>query len=811
MSFIKLVNLKTTIIFFFFFCFQYDLIIIYSQEKKVIEAIYISQPIKIDGILDEEYYKITNPAKDFLQIQPYNGKPSYQQSYVYIFYDNKALYVGAMLYDTSPDSIFNYVSERDNTRGSDYFGVYLDPYNEGQLAYGFFVTPSGTQIDLKAIKKEYDYEDNQWNAVWESKTRIIDSGWVVEMRIPFTELRFPKKKEHTWGINFFRYIARYNSNSSWNLVNSSISGFIHQSGILKGINNITPPIRLSFTPYLAVYSEIKKPLGFIYKGGIDLKYGINESFTLDMMLIPDFGQVISDDKRLNLSPYEVYYSEKRQFFMEGIELFQRANIFYSRRIGGYPKFYWKIGKEIKENEIVIKNPTETQIINSTKVSGRTKNGWGIGLLNSITNQTYATLLDTLTETNRKILIQPLTNYNISVIDKTLKNNSYFSIINTNVKMFNNPFFANVLGNEFQIRDKSKSYALTSSSAFSYRNDTIKESGFYTNISIDKNKGKLTYGLSQYICSDKYNPNDLGYLQKNNEISFSSYISYRILQPYWVFREYNANIWLNHARIYKPSNFQYNMVGIYMSALFANNYWSSFNFWYKSNEYDYYEPRIKNRFYIDSASYYLGIGFSSDGRKKIGSSFYLSSIKYFKTDQKSFYEYFSFYVKIGTKFRIQCATNLSQDLNNRGFVDIINNNTIYFAKRDVLSIENIITSAYTFNSNLGISIRCRHYWSGVNNKFFYILQDNGTLKLDPEYNENYNQSYNTFNIDMIFRWIFAPGSEILITYKNSIFYYRSEYIKDYWYNFKNTLNTDQINSLSFKILYYFDYQKLKIKN
>jgi hypothetical protein len=304
--------------------------VISAQTRKSVEATRIYTPINIDGVLDEEVYKQASPAKDFVQLQPFNGKPAMQPTEVWFFYDESAIYVGAMLYD-KPDSIFNYLTQRDNTGNSDYFGVYIDPYNQGQLAFGFFVTPAGVQTDLKAIKSDNDNEDSNWNAVWNSKTRITDKGWSLEMRIPFSELRFSGKAGKIWGLNMFRNIRRYNSNNSWNFIDRNVSGFIHEEGQLVGIKDINPPVRLSFSPYIATYYQPKNSLSasnFLYKGGLDMKYGINDAFTLDMMLIPDFGQIQSDDKKLNLTPYELYYSEKRQFFNEGTELFQRAGIFF---------------------------------------------------------------------------------------------------------------------------------------------------------------------------------------------------------------------------------------------------------------------------------------------------------------------------------------------------------------------------------------------------------------------------------------------------------------------------------------------------
>ncbi|HEY5589953.1 MAG TPA: DUF5916 domain-containing protein, partial [Paludibacter sp.] len=639
-----------------------------AQEKKSVEVLPISTPLTIDGILDEPVYSQVKPAKDFVQLQPYNGKPSLQPSEVYFFYDQTAIYVGAMLYDSAPDSIFNYLTQRDNIGMSDYFGVYIDPYNQGQLAYGFFITPAGVQVDIKAVKSDGDNEDANWNAVWESKTRITDKGWVVEMRIPFSALRFSEKTGKTWGMNMFRNIRRYNSNNSWNMVDRNVSGFIHQQGQLTGIKDIKPPVRLSFSPYLATYLESKSgsTSDFLYKGGLDLKYGINESFTLDMMLIPDFGQIQSDDKKLNLSPYELYYSEKRQFFTEGTELFQRGNIFYSRRIGAGPKFsaYNSVGN----NEIIDYNPNETQLVNATKVSGRTNDGWGLGMLNAMSLPSYAILKDTLTGNKRNVLVQPFTNYNVTVIDKSLKNNSYISLINSNVSMFGNPFRANVTATEFQLRDKSKTYALIGKGGISSRGDSIYETGYYTYLGLQKNKGKLQYGISQNLYSDKYNPNDMGYLQRNNQLLTESYIYYQVVEPFWIIREFNGYVFWDYLRTYNPNTIYGNQTGYNANVIFKNNYNINVNGGYSTDLYDYYETRVMGRFYTNPQNYWYNFNLNTDNRKNLNFYFHYGHTKHPSTDQVANYGDLQGSLRLGQRFQIDYALSFNNTINGVGFVD-----------------------------------------------------------------------------------------------------------------------------------------------
>jgi hypothetical protein len=782
--------------------------LLWADTTKNVEALRITTPLTIDAILDESVYHQVMPAKDFVQLQPYNGKPSGQPSEVRFFYDENALYVGAMLYDSHPDSIFNYLSERDNIGTSDYFGVYFDPYNQGQLAYGFFITPAGVQVDIKAVKNgDGDNESSSWDAVWESKTRVTDKGWVVEMRIPYSALRFSKNAGSTWGINMFRNIRRYNSNNSWHVIDRNISGFIHQEGSLTGLKDIQSPVRLSISPYLAAYIERKDGSSdFVYKGGLDLKYGINESFTLDMMLIPDFGQIQSDDQELNLSPYELYFDEKRQFFTEGTELFERADIFYSRRIGAAPKFISSL--DLPDNEKFSFKPNETQMVNATKISGRTSSGWGIGFLNAMTLPSYATVTDTFGLNARTILVQPFTNYNVSVVDKSLKNNSYVSLINTNVYMFDHPFRANVTATDFVFRNKKMSWALSGKAGVSARGDTTMDTGFAGYLSLDKNKGKTQFGLSQSVFSDKFNPNDLGYLQRTNYKETQAYIYYHEVEPFWIVREYNGNIWADYLSMYRPAAYSSYEMGYNGNVTFKNNYSININGGWQADSHDYDETRVANRYYRSPMHYWQNFTMQTDWRKKLNANLYLGASKRIKTDQYGLMGSLELDWRIGQHVELDYYGYVENNYNDRGYVDRNSaEDSIVFAKRNRYVINHILSASYVINNKMSLTLRTRHYWSGADNKQYLLLQDDGRLSPDLSYAENKNHNYNVLTVDMNFRWVFAPGSQLVFAWKNSADDYCTAVNRDYRDNlvqcFDNTMN-----SLSVKVLYYIDYNQFR---
>src|SRR6056297_2753803 len=330
------------------------------DKDKILEAAKNGKPPKIDGMLDDSTWKKAVTASDFYQYQPYNKREPSFPTEVKIIYDDQAIYVGARMYDPNPDSIYRELGNRDfrglarahglSSLNADMFSVLLNPFNDGMNMLEFTVSASNVQSDIKHIGR---HTDAAWDAVWCSATSITDNGWVAEIQIPYSALRFPNQVNENWGLHLFRHIRRYREWDTWNYLDIEQQGIVNQSGEMSGIHDINPPPRLSLTPYLSGYVEKHPDLASWrsnIRGGMDLKYGINESFTLDMTLIPDFGQVETEDRVLNLSPYEVAYSEKRPFFTEGTELFGKGDLFYSRRIGGEPSYLAEAYDNLSENE-----------------------------------------------------------------------------------------------------------------------------------------------------------------------------------------------------------------------------------------------------------------------------------------------------------------------------------------------------------------------------------------------------------------------------------------------------------------------------
>ncbi len=784
---------------------------VYSQvnkEKKIYETVRVKKAPKIDGVLNDEAWKKAPIATDFIVLYPDNGSKAYNETQARIIYDDKAIYIGAYMHEQSRDSVRVYLSNRDEMGGSDYFGILINPFNDGQTFARFFVTSAGVQWDYNGSKS--------WDAVYKTAVQVTDSGWVAEMEIPFSALRFPKESQD-WAFNLIRYHSHYSGESSWSFIDRNISNTNSQLGILRGIKDVEPPVRLSFSPYFSSYfthNGEKKKWTTDIKGGVDLKYGINESFTLDMMLIPDFGQVESDDIVQNLSPYETYYQEKRQFFTENLDLFSRGDLFYSRRIGNKPRNFYNPEDELLENEIVSENPAESKLINATKISGKTKNGFGIGFLNAMTKPMEAEILDTINDRTRTLNTQAFTNYNVSVIEKTLKNNSFVSLINTNVISPADHFSADVIGSEFEFYDKNINYNISGYLAYSRvkeDNESDAKTGIKYRVHIGKEKGNFRWGMARNAATENYDQNDLGYFRKNNYIQHAISLSHNITKPSWIVKEWYSEFFAEHNKLYDSQAYVSSMINLYTGGLFKNNIRLNNSFFTMlTDEKDFFEPRSEGHVFCRAKYYEYNNYFATDSRKRF---VYRQSFNYYnapRTSSKRYYFDINPTLQISDRCNIEYLLEFNNNINNFGYVeDDESTDDIIFGRRNRKVIENSVSLNYIFNNKSALNFRLRHYSSATKYKEFYKLEQNGDLTPITYFSDEHNSTFNTFNIDLVYRWEFAPGSELSLVWKNAIFEYdEGKYEKNYFTNVNNLLKSPQHNSFSLKILYYLDWQYLK---
>ncbi|WP_210520586.1 DUF5916 domain-containing protein [Hymenobacter terricola] len=826
--------------------------------KRQLQATRISTPPKLDGALDEAVWQTAPIASKFYELEPTPGRPEKYPTEVRVLYDDAAIYVGAIMHDVSQDSILRELSDRDNIGNSDWFGVFFDTYNDHLNGYEFIITSGGVQVDLR--QSPANGEDGSWNAVWESRTALRGTDWVAEMRIPYSAIRFSKAKEQMWGLNFGRQRRSSRQKFFWNEVKPQVSGFVTQWGQLTGLKDLQPPLRLSLTPYVSAYAnhypyheQGKQNTTTSFNGGADVKWGINESFTLDATLVPDFGQVQSDNQVLNLSPFEVQYNENRGFFTEGTELFNKGGLFYSRRVGAQPLGFGGVSDQLRtahraddgslhRGEYIVQNPGVTRLLNATKVSGRTSSGLGVGIFNAVSNDVYATVQDSTTGARRDVLTQPLSNYNIVVLDQSLKNNSYVSLINTNVTRAGQTYDANVTGGLFRFANKKNSYALDGRVVYSNRrgrafnstDEISDQDGYKYYLNFGKISGNFTWNVDHGIESHSYNPNDLGLLFANNNISQSINASYNIYKPFWKVNKLITYASASYSRLERPGLYQ--DMGLYAggNTTFTRNFLTTgINLDASPLTRDYFDPRrapLGKYFVRRPATFGLNGFVSSDYRKKF--AYDLNYSGRFFADDGARRNRNSYSLTLGPRYRasnhlsfvysIGYAVALNQigyagGLDGSDSTDALvlarfggDTGDVLLGRRNVTTFTNTATATYTFTNRMSFNIRLRHYVSNVHYKDFSRLHPDGVETPEPTYTRNRDNTFNAFNIDAVYSWWFAPGSQVSIVWKNAgaSFFEANAATPLYFENLSNTINTPHNNNVSIKVLYYLDYLALR---
>ena len=795
-----------SLLFLLCFCFGFS-------QKKTLTTQFTSEKIIIDGKFDEGAWLKADVAKDFVMWMPDNGtpEPKNTRTEVRVTYDNEAVYFAATMYDDEPSKILKELSQRDNSGTADRVGIFINGYNDGQQEFSFIVSASGVQEDF--LFTESNGEDSSWNAIWESKTQITDFGWTAEFRIPYAALRFSSEKKQTWGINFIRDFRRARTFYSWNLIDNKINSRGNQEGVLNGIENITTPTRLFLIPYSSFYlnsNATQKTKGEL-KGGVDIKYGINDAFTLDAILVPDFGQTTFDNVILNLGPFEQQFNENRPFFTEGTELFSKGNLFYSRRIGGSPT----INAELNANESFTTYPAKVNLLNALKISGRTKNGLGIGVLNAVTEKTEATVTNDITGTTRKALIEPLANYNVMVLDQRFGTNSSVSFVNTNVTRNGNGRDGNVSALLFDLNTKKNTYNLNGDYKYSVVNGfgIDHKKGFSSSISIGETSGKFQYSAGAEYISRDFDKDDMGIQFQSNYHALYSNWSYRLLSPTKTFNMFNIFVNLYSEFDNRSGRIQQGMVNLNINSMTKKNNFFGGGFNTRPiKTYDFYEPRTQNqsRFLeipeVINAYIYYSSNYNNRFAIEINPSYGIANEK----GRIGYGLSISPRYRFSDQFSLNYSIDYSQQENNLGFVgnnDITNE--IFMGRRDRSTYINSIQGKFTINSDMNFNLSLRHYLSYATYNQYYSLKNDGTLMPTSNFTQNSNSNFNAWNLDLSYSWWFAPGSQISILYRNNAALFENEFKRDLGSNLRNVIDKEALNHVfSVSVRYFIDYNSFK---
>lgn len=564
-----------------------------NEVRPTYTAVKITAPPHIDGIAANGEWNIVNVASDFVQYKPHSGQPATQRSQVRIAYDDKYIYVCADMLDSDPEKIAAQLFRRDGNGYSDWFEISIDSYGDQRTAFVFGINPRGVKRDILFYND--DEEDSSWDAVWDGAASIHDRGWTAEFRIPFSQLRYDASApQQKWGMQLWRYIARNDEQVFWSPRLQESSGFVSLFGTMKGIQTNFAPRRLEIMPYSSgrlhrAPGDAVNPFyhsnDFTSNIGADFKYGINSSFTLTGTVNPDFGQVEADPAVINLSAYETFFSERRPFFLEGTDIFEFGRtrtfnsnapfIFYTRRIGRQPQ-----GSVSDAAADFIDQPEQTTIAAAVKVSGKTASGWSIGLLDAITTRENADY-SIGANTDKKEVVEPLSNYLVMRAKKDFNNGKttiggFFDAANRDLSTeslkgllrkeayIGGLDFEHKLSNEDWIvsgvftrshlvgepsvvaaaqRGPQRYFQRPDADYMELDENASSLGGHNVELSITKNSGKHWIGSITYgDVSPGFEVNDLGYQNRADYRSVTTFLMYRENTPGKLFRNYDFYWW-----------------------------------------------------------------------------------------------------------------------------------------------------------------------------------------------------------------------------------------------------------------------------
>ena len=592
-----------------------------GRVPPIATAVRVASAPKVDGNLDDAVWSQATPNTGFRRDVPSDGKPATEDSEIRVVYDNHAMYVGARLFNRDKARVSRRLSRRDSfSVFNDVFFVMIDSYHDHTTSFVFGATPAGERRD--AIQSGDGRSiDGSWDPVWEVKTRVDSLGWVAEMRIPFSQLRFPNATDQTWGVQFRRDIRAAGEAVDWSWSPRTEAGSTSKYGHLVGISSIPQPKRLEVLPYTVgktTHLDDPGPVNPFNDGsvqnlsaGLDLKYGLTSNITLDATINPDFGQVEADPAVVNLTAYETFFEERRPFFIERADLFQFSEgtpetFFYSRRIGKRPSIS-AIGAAP-----YVDQPQAATILGAAKATGRTSSGWSVGVLEAVTAKEWAQLADASGNPLPETGVEPLTNYTVGRLRKEYGGGlnyvgGMFTAVNRDIDEaefdglrssayaggldFRHRFAKNiwqvsgwasgshVSGSPTAMQSTQASparyYQRPDQDYLTFDPNRTSLDGYNGGLVLQKVGGDWTGHIGGATTSPGFELNDAGFQNDADRVYFSGSLSRRWVKPGKVFRNFNATLRLEDYYNYGGSNLQKG-ANLNLNGSF-NNLWSVFLF------------------------------------------------------------------------------------------------------------------------------------------------------------------------------------------------------------------------------------------
>ncbi|HKK42679.1 MAG TPA: DUF5916 domain-containing protein [Bacteroidales bacterium] len=820
---------------------------IFGQDpvKNLYTAGHIVNPPAIDGILDDYAWTEGIWCADFTQYEPYNKKPVSQKTEFKILFDDNNIYVAVKAFDTHRDSIVRRLTRKDQVEG-DVIAVVFDSYHDLRTGFFFGVSAAGVKYDL-VYTNDGQNQDPTWDPDWWVRTSINDNGWVAEMKIPLSQIRFKKNSADKWGLQVARLIYRKNEFDYWQHIPKDAPGLIHMFGELNGLERIIPRKIFDITPYLlsrveTYKAERENPFrssgrNYSYNAGVDSKIGVTNNITLDLTFNPDFGQVEADPSVVNLSAFETFYKEQRPFFVEGNNITDfnigtgdsgvgNDNLFYSRRIGRAPQ----CNPSGLKSGWIAEAPSFTGIIGAAKLTGKTKNGLSVGIIDAVTNEEKA-VIDTL---GGKIYIpvEPLSNYFVGrmqkdynsgnsiiggiitgtnrMMDSTLSSflhrAAYTGGVDLTQYFYNKNWMLNFNAAISSVEGSREAIKITQESSARYfqrpdniyvKFDTMKRTltGSGGKLQVMKLNGHLNLKGAFLWKTPGFEANDLGYIRQADQLYGILAAGYNQWKPKGIYNRYSIN-----CDIYSLYDFGGNNLSnaIEQNAnMTFKNYWNAYISGSATTDQLSSTLLRGGPLMKIPGSWQVQYGFSTDNRRRLILSVNSGRSGQYQKSSVSGFLNINVQYKPTNYLMVAFGPQSSTSDDNLQYITTVNYNN---GKRYVFSTihQKTISASFRVNINLlpDLSIQ---YWgqpflaSGKYSEYKYITNPTATRYIDRYHvysgtqisgngngfnvDENCdgktdyqlgvsNFSYQSFMSNLVVRWEYSPGSSVFFVWNQT---------------------------------------------
>jgi hypothetical protein len=835
-----------------------------AGTNRVYFASRIDKRPKIDGKLYDACWETGSWSGGFVQQLPSQGKKPSQETEIKILYDNSNLYIGFKCYDKGPGEIRPILTRRDESVGNgDVVGIAFDSYHDKQTAYEFNVGASGQKVDLvHLVSNDLDYN---WDAVWDGQAQVYDSIWTVEIQIPFSQIHFAPGKEQLWGMHIWRWIDRLQEEDDWKLIPVDAPAMVYLFGELKGIEGVIPKTNYEFLPYLntrfSPNTDLKNKMS--YGAGLNGKVGLNSGFMLDYAINPDFGQVESDPAVLNLTSYEVFNEEKRPFFLEGNTILDYSigddMLFYSRRIGHAPSF----SPDLDENQTMTV-ADNTSILSALKLTGKTKDGLSVGVVQSITSKENATIYSG--DSTSKKAVEPFSNFMVGRVKQDFNSgktvlggmitSTLRSINDEQLKFLSNSatsggidfqhnwmkrkyfidfkgFFSDIHGDKEAISRLQRSsvhyFQRTDAEHLEYDPEKTSLSGWGGFLSGGKRSGRFRAVGTLNWRSPGVDFNDLGYIRQADFLQQIAKLTYKVNNPKELVRSYYTEFTQEHDWSFGGEN-TLDRLNLHGFIQFNSLWLIHLNLRRNFNIYDTRELRGGPKLYKD-ANNDLDLFIQTNSVNDFWAGF---GPRFIRSDDKiSKSVYFTTYLKwqVNNQFSITSKTVFEHTTDNNKYVakmnvddelkylvGTIDRNTLSSTLRFEYFISPEISLQYYGNpyASIGTYTNFREVADASNkslNKRYGILTQISVPDIVTNYEvqnlggskytiSNPDFNYQEFSSNLVGRWEFRPGSTLYLVWTNTRSAYSNQMDGSIWKSFGNIWNVEPQNVFMVKFSYWF---------